>query len=66
MKKNLYKYAALAIIVEKLAAEADTMRRDAENTRSYYEPESVPEYAKEEIVRKLAIADEIDAFWQKI
>ena len=62
MKKNLYKYAALAVIIEKLAAEADKMRRYAENTRSYYDHEIVPDYAKEEIDRKLAIADEIDGF----
>lgn len=66
MKKNLYKYAALAIIVEKLAAEADTMRRNAEGTQAYYDPENVPDYAKEEIERNIAIADELDAFWQKL
>lgn len=65
MRKNLYKYAALAIIVEELATKADSMRTDAQDNLKYY-GEEVPEYAKEEAEKKMAIADEIDLFISKL
>lgn len=65
MRKNLYKYAALAIIVEELAAKADSMRTDAQDNLKYY-GEEVPEYAKAEVEKKMAIADEIDLFISKL
>lgn len=65
MRKNLYKYAALAVIVEELAAKADSMRTDAKETLSYYS-EEVPEYVKAETEKKMAIADEIDLFISKL
>ena len=65
MRKNLYKYAALAIIVEELVAKADSIRIGAKESLKYY-GEEVPEYAKAESEKQMAIADEIDLFISKL
>lgn len=65
MRKNLYKYAALALIVDVLCAKADTMRINADENLKYYDGE-VPEYAKAEYEKQMAIADEIDLFVSKL
>lgn len=47
MRKNLYKYAALAIIVEELAAKSDSIRAATQENLAYY-GDDVPEYVKAE------------------
>lgn len=65
MRKNLYKYAALAVIVEELCSKADSIRNSAEENLKYYGDE-VPEYVKAEHEKQMAIADEIDLFVSKL
>lgn len=64
---NKYTYAALDEIVTTLCAKVEDMRSSANNSIEYYtrDGEEIPDYAKEEIEKKKAIADLIEKFVEK-
>ena len=64
---NKYTYAALDEIVTTLCAKVEDLRTSANNSIEYYtrDGEEIPDYAKEEIEKKNAIADLIEKFIEK-
>lgn len=68
MKKNLYKYAAMFVIVEVLNKEADAFRNRAENVKERYKDDEggIPEWAQDDIDKDTAIADFLDDFISKL
>lgn len=67
MKKNAYKYAAMAAIEEVLVDKVDSLRNSVEYTReNYVEDDKFPEWAKKQIERDTAIADFIEDFLSKM
>lgn len=67
MKKNAYKYAAMAAIEEVLADKVDTLRNSVEYTREQYvEGDALPSWANKQIERDTAIADFIEDFLCKM
>ncbi len=68
MKKNLYKYAAMAAIVETLNEKAVSMRNDVEYTKERYkdDDDGIPTWAQDSIDKNTGIADFIDDFISKL
>ena len=68
MNKNLYKYAAMGVIVETLNAKAVQLRANAGYTKEIYEPteDGVPNWVQDSIDKDSAIADFIDDFISKL
>lgn len=68
MKKNLYKYAAMSVIVEVLNNEAAAFRNRVENVKERYkdDEDGIPTWEQEDIDRDTAIADFIDDFISKL
>lgn len=68
MKKNLYKYAAMAVIVETLNEKAVSLRNDVEYTKERYkdDDDGVPGWAQDSIDKNTGIADFLDDFISKL
>lgn len=68
MKKNLYKYAAMAVIVETLNEKAVSLRNDVEYTKERYknDEDGVPAWAQDSIDKNTGIADFLDDFISKL
>lgn len=68
MKKNLYKYAAMAVIVQVLNKEAEAYRNRVECTKEHYmdDEDGIPAWAQDEIDTDTAIADFLDDFISKL
>lgn len=68
MKKNLYKYAALAVIVETLNEKVAALRDDVEYTKERYkdEDDGIPKWAQDSIDKNTGMADFIDDFISKL
>lgn len=68
MKKNLYKYAALAQAVETLSQKVESLRYSAQSSLEYYKDseDGVPAWAQEEIDKNNGIADFLEDFISKL
>ena len=68
MKKNLYKYAAMSVIVETLNEKAVSLRNDVEYTKARYkdEEDGIPNWAQDSIDKNTGMADFIDDFISKL
>lgn len=68
MKKNLYKYAALAVIVETLNEKVELLRNDVEYTKERYkdDEDGIPTWAQDSIDKNTGMADFIDDFISKL
>lgn len=68
MKKNLYKYAALSVIVETLNEKCKSLRAAVQRYTEYYEGNHavIPDWTKADIDRNAAIADFIEDFISKL
>ena len=68
MKKNLYKYAALSVIVEALNEKVAMLRDDVEYTKGNYkdEEDGIPKWAQDSIDKNTGMADFIDDFISKL
>lgn len=68
MKKNLYKYAAMSVIVEVLNNEAATFRNLVEDVKERYkdDEDGIPTWEQKDIDKDTAIADFIDDFISKL
>ena len=68
MKKNLYKYAALSVIVETLNEKVAALRDDVEYTKERYkdEDDGIPKWAQDSIDKNIGIADFIEDFISKL
>lgn len=68
MKKNLYKYAAMSVIVEVLNNEAMSFRNRVENVKEHYkdDEDGIPAWAQDDIDKDTAIADFLDEFISKL
>lgn len=67
MKKNTYKYAAMAAIEEALNGKVDELRRSVEYTRTNYaDCDELPNWAEQQITRDTAIVDFIEDFLCKL
>ena len=68
MKKNLYKYAALSVIVETLNEKVAALRDDVEYTKERYkdEEDGIPKWAQDSIDKNTGMADFIDDFISKL
>ena len=62
MKKNLYKYAAMSVIIEVLAEKCKSLRYEAKSATEYYAEnyDEIPDYGKADIDKPIAIADFIE------
>lgn len=68
MKKNLYKYAALSVIVETLNEKVVSLRNGVEYTKERYKDDEngVPTWAQDSIDKDTQMADFIDDFISKL
>lgn len=68
MKKNLYKYAALSVIVETLNEKVMALRDDVEYTKERYkdEEDGIPKWAQDSIDKNAGMADFIEDFISKL
>lgn len=68
MKKNLYKYAAMSVIVEVLNNEAMSFRNRVEYTKERYkdDEDGIPAWAQDSIDKNIGIADFLDEFISKL
>ena len=68
MKKNLYKYAAMSVIVEVLNNEAASFRNRVEHVKERYkdDEDGIPAWAQDDIDKDTAIADFLDDFISKL
>lgn len=68
MKKNLYKYAAMAIIVETLNDKAESLRNSAQFDIDRYKDseDEMPYWTKDEIAKYQGMADFLDDFISKL
>lgn len=68
MKKNLYKYAALSVIVEVLNDKVVALRNSVEYTKENYkdDEDGIPMWAQESIDKETGMADFIDDFISKL
>lgn len=68
MKKNLYKYAAMSVIVETLNDKAMSLRNGVEYAKERYkdDEDGIPAWAQETIDRDTGIADFLDDFISKL
>lgn len=68
MKKNLYKYAAMAVIVETLNEKAVSLRNGVEYTKECYKDDEngISAWAQDEIDKNIGMADFLDDFISKL
>lgn len=68
MKKNLYKYAAMAVIVETLNEKVVSLRNEVGYTKERYkdDEDGVPTWAQDSIDKNTGMADFIDDFISKL
>lgn len=68
MKKNLYKFAAMDVIVNALSEKCTALRAAAEQTAEYYADNDggMPEWAQAENDKNIAIAEYIENFIDKL
>lgn len=68
MKKNLYKYAAMAIIVETLNDKAIALRNSAQYDIDRYKDseDEMSSWTKDEIAKNQSMADFLDDFISKL
>lgn len=68
MKKNLYKYAAMAVIVEVLNDKVVALRNSVEYTKENYkdDEDGIPTWAQESIDKETGMADFIEDFISKL
>lgn len=68
MKKSLYKFAAMDVIVGALNDKCMSLRAYAERNAEYYADSDggIPEWAQLEIDKNIAIADYIENFIDKL
>lgn len=68
MKKKLYKYAALSVIVETLNEKVVALRNSVEYTKERYkdEEDGIPTWAQDSIDKETGMADFIDDFISKL
>lgn len=68
MKKSLYKFAAMDVIVNALNDECTALRVGAEQTAAYYADKEggIPEWAQAENDKNIAIAEYIENFIDKL
>ena len=68
MKKNLYKYAAMAVIVETLNEKVVSLRNGVEYTKERYkdDEDGIPAWTQETIDKDTGIADFLDDFISKL
>lgn len=68
MKNNLYKHAAMAVIVDILTAKCNSLRDVVKRSTEYYNGnyDVIPEYAQRDIDKASAIADFIEDFISKL
>lgn len=68
MKKNLYKFAAMDVIVGVLNDKCMSLRYEAEKNAAYYADSDggIPEWAKAENDKNIAIAEYIENFIDKL
>lgn len=68
MKKNLYKFAAMDVIVSVLNEKCMSMRAAAEQNAAYYTDSDggIPEWAQAENDKNIAIAEYIENFIDKL
>lgn len=68
MKKSLYKFAAMDVIVSALNEKCMLLRAAAENNSSYYSDSDggLPEWAQAENDKNIAIAEYIENFIDKL
>lgn len=68
MKKNLYKFAAMDVIVSVLNEKCMSLRSAAEQNASYYNDSDggIPEWAQAENDKNIAIAEYIENFIDKL
>lgn len=68
MKKNLYKFAAMDVIVGILNAQCMSLRAGVEQNAAYYAGSDggIPEWAQAENDKNIAIAEYIENFIDKL
>ena len=68
MKKKLYKYAAMAVIVETLNEKTVSLRNDVEYLKERFngDENGVPTWAQDSIDKNTGIADFLDDFISKL
>lgn len=68
MKKSLYKFAAMDVIVGALNDKCMSLRADAERNAEYYADSDscIPEWTQLEIDKNIAIAEYIENFIDKL
>lgn len=68
MKKNMYKYAAMAVIAETLIDKCKSLRDEVKRSTEYYNGnyDVIPEYGQADIDKNAAIADFIEDFISKL
>lgn len=68
MKKNMYKFAAMDVIVNALNDQCMSLRSAAEQNAAYYTDSdgSIPEWAQAENDKNIAIAEYIENFIDKL
>ena len=68
MKKNLYKYAAMAVIAETLIDKCKSLREEVKRSTEYYNSnyDAIPDYGQAEIDKNVAIAEFIEDFISKL
>ena len=68
MKKNLYKYAALSVIVETLNEKVESLRNSVEYTKNNYkdDEDGIPMWAQDSIDKETGMADFIEDFISKL
>ena len=68
MKKNLYKYAAMAVIGETLNDKTVLLRSGVEYTKERYKDDEngIPAWAQDEIDKNTGMADYIEDFISKL
>lgn len=68
MKKNLYKYAALSVIVETLNEKVVALRNSVEYTKERYkdDEDGIPTWAQDSIDKETEMAYFIDDFISKL
>ena len=68
MKKNFYKYAAMALIVETLSEKVDNLRRSNEYSIERYkeDEDGIPDWVQDEINKNAGMADFLEDFISKL
>lgn len=68
MKKNFYKYAAMALIVETLSEKVDSLRNSNKYSIERYKDDvdGIPEWVQTEIDKNTGMADYLEEFISKL